>query len=122
MEDNTTPLGDVAGGAMVEAGGGDQTGTADQQNQQSSTNGSRATKRRRAYRHSSRAAQTAAEQQRGGAPLGAGHREGEPHQRATSIDDAEKESGPYPPRRSKQQREKRGDLEEGCGRKVDAAG
>ena len=47
--------------------------------------------------------------------------EGEPHQRATSIDDAE-ECGPYPPRRSKQQREKRGDLEEGRGRKVDAAG
>ena len=48
-------------------------------------------------------------------------KEGEPHQSATSIGDAEKERGPYPPRRSKQQREKRGDLEEGRGRKVDAA-
>jgi len=48
-------------------------------------------------------------------------KEGEPHQNATSIGDAE-ECGPYPPRRSKQQREKRGDLEEGRGRKVDAAG
>jgi hypothetical protein len=47
--------------------------------------------------------------------------EGAPHHRATSIDDAE-ECGPYPTRRSKQQREKRGDLEEGRGRKVDAAG
>ena len=45
-------------------------------------------------------------------PLAAGRREG----------DAEKKCGPYPPRRSKQQREKRGDLEEGRGRKVDAAG
>ena len=38
MEDDAAPLGDVAGGAMVEAGGGELTGTADWQNQQSSTN------------------------------------------------------------------------------------
>ena len=38
MEDDAAPLGDVAGGTMVEAGGGERTGTADQQNQQSSTN------------------------------------------------------------------------------------
>jgi hypothetical protein len=123
MEDNTAPLGDVASGTMVEAGGGEQTDTADRQNQQGSTNSSRATKRR-ADRHSSRVARTTAEQhgQRGGAPLAVGRREGEPHQRATSINDVEKECSPYPPRRSKQQREKRGDLEEGRGRKVDVAG
>ena len=46
MEDDTSPLGDVAGGAMVEAGGGEQTGTVDRQNKQSSTNSSKATKRR----------------------------------------------------------------------------
>ena len=38
MEDDAAPLGDVAGGTMVEAGGGERTGTADWQNQQSSTN------------------------------------------------------------------------------------
>jgi hypothetical protein len=32
MEDDAAPLGDVAGGNMVEVGGGEQTGTADRQN------------------------------------------------------------------------------------------
>jgi len=82
---------------MVEAGGGERTGTADRQNQQSSTNSSRATKRRRRaaaeqhrQQHSTeRRSTTCCRTQRKG--------EGEPHQRATSIDDAE-ECGPYPPK------------------------
>ena len=77
MEDDAAPLGDVAGGAMVEAGGGEQTGTADRQNQQSSTDSSRATERR---------STTVGRRGRRAAP-------GEPHQSATSIDDAE-ECGP----------------------------
>lgn len=41
-------------------------------------------------------------------------KEGEPHQSATSIGDTEKERGPYPPRRSMQQREKRATLRRGA--------
>jgi hypothetical protein len=141
MEDDAAPLGDVAGGTMVEAGGGEWTGTADQQNQQSSMNSkaeqneqqqssmdsSRAA-RTAAEQHgqeqintdSSRVARTATEQRRGGAPLAAG-RKGRRAAPKCHLNQRHRGAWPLPTKEEQAAEGEKGDLEEGRRRKVDAA-